>query len=76
MSRQSVTRRPCADPVVDVSREGGGVRVAVIGCGAVGSLFAAALAQLDDVEVWVYDLDAAHVARSTATVCGSPEPAS
>jgi len=27
----------------------------VIGCGAVGSLFAANLAQLDDVEVWAYD---------------------
>jgi 2-dehydropantoate 2-reductase len=34
----------------------------VVGCGAVGSLFAAALAQLDDAEVWAYDLDAAHVA--------------
>jgi 2-dehydropantoate 2-reductase len=34
----------------------------VVGCGAVGSLFAAALAQLDDVEVWAYDLDPAHVA--------------
>jgi 2-dehydropantoate 2-reductase len=38
------------------------VRVCVVGCGAVGSLFAAHLAQLDDVEVWAYDLDAAHVA--------------
>jgi 2-dehydropantoate 2-reductase len=37
------------------------VRVAVIGCGAVGSLFAAHLARLDDVEVWAYDLDAEHV---------------
>jgi len=37
------------------------VRVCVVGCGAVGSLFAAALAQLDDVEVWAYDLDEAHV---------------
>src|SRR6266571_9186658 len=37
------------------------VRVCVVGCGAVGSLFAAALAQLADVEVWAYDLDAAHV---------------
>jgi 2-dehydropantoate 2-reductase len=36
--------------------------VCVVGCGAVGSLFAAALAQLDDVEVWAYDLDARHVA--------------
>jgi len=37
------------------------MRVGVIGCGAVGSLFAAHLAQLDDAEVWAYDLDAAHV---------------
>jgi 2-dehydropantoate 2-reductase len=34
----------------------------VVGCGAVGSLFAANLATLDDVEVWAYDLDRAHVA--------------
>jgi 2-dehydropantoate 2-reductase len=34
----------------------------VVGCGAVGSLFAAHLAQLDDVEVWAYDLDKRHVA--------------
>jgi 2-dehydropantoate 2-reductase len=38
------------------------VRICVVGCGAVGSLFAANLAQLDDVEVWAYDLDARHVA--------------
>jgi 2-dehydropantoate 2-reductase len=37
------------------------VRVCVVGCGAVGSLFAASLAQLDDLEVWAYDLDEAHV---------------
>jgi 2-dehydropantoate 2-reductase len=37
------------------------VRVCVVGCGAVGSLFAANLALLDDVEVWAYDLDEAHV---------------
>jgi 2-dehydropantoate 2-reductase len=37
------------------------VRVCVVGCGAVGSLFAANLAQLDDVEVWAYDLAQAHV---------------
>jgi 2-dehydropantoate 2-reductase len=34
----------------------------VIGCGAVGSLFAANLAQLDDVEVFAYDVSQAHVA--------------
>jgi 2-dehydropantoate 2-reductase len=33
----------------------------VVGCGAVGSLFAANLAQLDDVEVWAYDVSQAHV---------------
>jgi 2-dehydropantoate 2-reductase len=38
------------------------VRVCVVGCGAVGSLFAANLAQLDDVEVWAYDLAEEHVA--------------
>jgi len=32
-----------------------------VGCGAVGSLFAANLAQLEDVDVWAYDLDRAHV---------------
>lgn len=37
------------------------MRVGVIGCGAVGSLFAAHLAQLDDVETWVYDVDQRHV---------------
>jgi 2-dehydropantoate 2-reductase len=37
------------------------VRVCVVGCGAVGSLFAANLAQLEDLEVWAYDLDDAHV---------------
>jgi 2-dehydropantoate 2-reductase len=37
------------------------VRVCIVGCGAVGSLFAANLAQLDDVEVWAYDLSREHV---------------
>jgi len=37
------------------------LRICVVGCGAVGSLFAANLAQLEDVEVWAYDLDRAHV---------------
>ncbi len=32
-----------------------------MGCGAVGSLFAANLAQLEDVEVWAYDLFQEHV---------------
>jgi 2-dehydropantoate 2-reductase len=37
------------------------MRVCVVGCGAVGSLFAANLANLDDVEMWAYDMDKAHV---------------
>ena len=37
------------------------MRIAVIGCGAVGSLFAANLGTLDDVEVWAYDPWREHV---------------
>jgi 2-dehydropantoate 2-reductase len=37
------------------------VRVCIVGTGAVGSLFAANLSLLDDVEVWAYDLAQAHV---------------
>jgi 2-dehydropantoate 2-reductase len=37
------------------------VRVCIVGCGAVGSLFAANLAGLEDVEVWAYDLYREHV---------------
>ena len=37
------------------------MKVCVVGCGAVGSLFAANLAQLDDVEVWAYDQAEEHV---------------
>jgi 2-dehydropantoate 2-reductase len=37
------------------------MRVCVVGCGAVGSLFAASLAQLDDVEVWAFDVWDEHV---------------
>ena len=37
------------------------MRVCIVGCGAVGSLFAANLAQLEDVEVWAYDLAREHV---------------
>jgi 2-dehydropantoate 2-reductase len=37
------------------------VRICVVGCGAVGSLFAANLSQLEDVEVWAYDLSREHV---------------
>jgi 2-dehydropantoate 2-reductase len=37
------------------------MRICVVGCGAVGSLFAANLATLDDVEVWAFDLNEEHV---------------
>ena len=37
------------------------MKIGVIGCGAVGSLFAAHLATLDDVEVWAYDVWQEHV---------------
>jgi 2-dehydropantoate 2-reductase len=45
-------------------RRGGGLsmRVCIVGCGAVGGLFAAHLATLEDVEVWAYDVEAEHVA--------------
>ena len=38
------------------------MRIAVVGCGAVGSLFAANLSLLDDVEVWAFDLNELHMA--------------
>jgi len=37
------------------------MRVCVVGAGAVGSLFAAHLAQVEEVEVWAYDVSRAHV---------------
>jgi 2-dehydropantoate 2-reductase len=37
------------------------MRICIVGTGAVGSLFAANLAQLGDVDVWAYDLNRDHV---------------
>ena len=37
-------------------RRGAGVRVCVVGCGAIGGLFAARLATQPGVEVWAYDV--------------------
>ncbi len=37
------------------------MRICVVGCGAVGSLFAAHLAKLESVEVWAYDVSRPHV---------------
>jgi 2-dehydropantoate 2-reductase len=44
-----------------MSRRDADVRICIVGCGAVGSLFAANLAQLEDVEVWAFDLAREHV---------------
>ena len=44
------------------------MRVCVVGCGAIGSLFAARLAQ--HAEVWAYDVSRPMSRRSTATGCG------
>src|ERR1700676_5709741 len=37
------------------------MKVCVIGCGAVGSIFAAHLAKAGEVEVWAYDLWKDHI---------------
>lgn len=37
------------------------MKVCIVGCGAIGSLFAAHLAKLEGVEVWAFDLDRKHV---------------
>jgi 2-dehydropantoate 2-reductase len=37
------------------------MRICIVGCGAIGSLFAAHLAQLPELEIWAYDTSAAHV---------------
>lgn len=37
------------------------MKVCIVGCGAIGSLFAAHLARLKDVEVWAYEVNRAHV---------------
>jgi hypothetical protein len=36
-------------------------RVCIVGCGAIGSLYAAHLAQLPGLEVWAFDVSAEHV---------------
>ena len=44
-----------------IGRGAGPVRIAVIGCGAIGSLYAAHLARVPGVEVWAVDRWAEHV---------------
>jgi 2-dehydropantoate 2-reductase len=51
-------------------------RICVVGCGAIGSLFAAHLARVDGVEVWGLDVSAPHVAAINAnglTITGRDE---
>jgi 2-dehydropantoate 2-reductase len=42
------------------------VRICIVGCGAIGGLYAAHLARLDDIEVWAYDVSEDHVAAINA----------
>ena len=52
------------------------MRICIVGCGAVGSLFAANLSLLEDVEVWAYDLAREHVeaiARDGLRLTGAGE---
>ncbi|MGA2828493.1 MAG: 2-dehydropantoate 2-reductase [Streptosporangiaceae bacterium] len=44
-----------------IGRGAGPVRIAVVGCGAIGSLYAAHLARVPGVEVWAVDRWAEHV---------------
>lgn len=37
------------------------MRICIVGCGAIGGLYAAHLAQLPEAEVWAYDVSAKHV---------------
>ena len=37
------------------------MRVCIVGCGAIGGLYAAHLAQLSQVQVWAYEVSSAHV---------------
>jgi 2-dehydropantoate 2-reductase len=49
------------DAQAPAGERGAGMRVAIVGCGAIGSLFAGHLGVLDEVEVWAYDVMQAHV---------------
>ncbi len=51
------------------------IRICIVGCGAIGSLFAAHLARLEDVELWGYDVSEPHVAaiRANGLVLTGPD---
>jgi 2-dehydropantoate 2-reductase len=42
------------------------IRICIVGCGAIGGVYAAHLAQLDEVDVWAYDVSEEHVAAINA----------
>src|SRR5260370_6340263 len=53
-----------------------GMRICVIGCGAVGSLFAAHLAKAGEAEIWAYDVWKDHVEamhKNGLPISGAPE---
>ena len=50
----------------------GPIRVAVVGCGAIGSLYAAHLARVPGVEVWAVDPWTSTWTRWRRRACGSP----
>jgi 2-dehydropantoate 2-reductase len=54
------------------------VRICVVGCGAIGSLFAAHLGRLPDAEVWAFDVSEAQVRainESGLRLAGDSQPA-
>ena len=65
--RLSKPRRNLDHPMAGDGSRQPVTRVAVIGCGAIGSLFAAHLGTLDDVEMWAFDLNEEHVAAINAS---------
>jgi 2-dehydropantoate 2-reductase len=52
------------------------VRICVVGCGAIGALYAAHLAQVPELEVWAFDVSGDHVAainRDGLRITGTTE---
>src|SRR5207248_3808130 len=64
--RQKRGRVPGQRPLEVLLRGGGAqdrmsVKVCIVGCGAIGSIFGAHLARLEEVEVYAYDVNKEHV---------------
>ena len=52
------------------------MKICIVGCGAVGSIFGAHLAKLPELEVWAYDVSQAHVdaiSRSGLKISGAAD---